>query len=430
MNPSLDGFLTISPVYLLLAGLAGVAGGIAAPAVAVGAILAVLPAYLLRTTVAGIPVTALEALLLGAVAGYALHWITARRRWQLRGFGRLNAPLAVLVLVWVASSALSHDLRAGLGATRAWLIEPMLLALLVVNVPRTENARWTMVGGLILGAVGLSFYGLWETRFHQLSLPPDGRLNSVFVPANYHAMFIAPVLALCLGLLRGAAGHRGRVVLLGLAALVLGASLLLTESYGGFLGVAFAGLVFIATLPRNVRGMAVTGFFLVALFAILPQLGSEKFHLLGKFNQRSSSSVRVQIWHTAVELTRQHPLLGVGPNAFETPYREEVAKLYWPPLEWLVAQPHNLYLALLSETGVLGFAAFAWLLASWFRMAVSSLRTLGQRPWVLAALLALIAMLAHGLVDTPVLKNDLAMLLAFILVLPYLGASEPGTRQT
>jgi putative inorganic carbon (HCO3(-)) transporter len=389
----------------------------------VGLVLAVLPMYLLKSALFGIPVTALEMLILGAAIGGA--WRIYRNRERPRGFGRLTVPVAALVAVWLASAALSSDLQAGLGAVKAWLLEPMLLALLALNAPRTERARWTMLGGLIVGAVGFSLYGLMEKLFG-FGLPPDGRLNSVFEPANYHAMLTAPILALCIPFVRRGGGQIRWALLA--AASVIGLGLLLTASYGAFLGIAAALLVWIVTLPSPKRRVGLLALAVVTVLAILSQVGTEKFSLLGKLHERSSSAVRVQIWHSAWEITRQHPVLGVGLNAFETPYREAVAKLYWPPLEWLVAQPHNLYLALTSETGFLGFAAFVWLLVVWWRLAVHRFQTLQQRPWALAALLSLTVILVHGLVDTPVLKNDLSALLAFILTLPFLKFEEgPGT---
>lgn len=391
---------------------------------AVASMLALLPVYLVKQSVLGIPVTALEVLILGATVGAALGgWL----KWRVGALGRLALPTLALVVLWVVSATLSDDARAGFGAIKAWLVEPILLAALVVYASRSDRARWIMVGGLLAGAAVLSLYGIAEKLFG-FGLPPDGRLNSVFVPANYHAMLTAPVLALCLPLLRRIGGSVRWLV--ALAAAVVGIALLLTQSYGGFLSVSVAVLVWLSTLPVPQRRV---GFILVALvaLAVVASLGrTEKFHLLGKFGERSPSSVRVQIWRTSTELIRQHPLLGVGPNAFEAPYREAVPKLYWPPLEWLVAQPHSLYFALLTETGVLGFAAFVWLLVGWWRAALTPIRSLAARPWALAALLSLLAILVHGFVDTPLFKNDLSALFAFLLALPFPANTQTETGRT
>jgi O-antigen ligase len=391
---------------------------------AVAVILALAPLYLLKSAALGVPFTALEAIILGAALGVFVRSLILGR--PLRVWGRLGLPLVVLVAVWAASAALSHDPRAGFGAVKAWLVEPLIVALMALHAPRSEASRGIMLGGLMAGAVGLSLYGIAE-KIVGLGLPPDGRLNSVFVPANYHAMLTAPILVMVLPFLRRPGGRLRWVLTAGAGVLVV--ALLLSESYGALIGVGAAALVWIATLSGRQRRVTLLVLAIVAVVAIGSQAGSEKFQRLGRLGERSSASVRVQIWHTSVELIRQHPVLGVGPNAFEAPYRQAVPKLFWPPLEWLVAQPHSLYFALLTETGVVGFAAFVWLLAVWWRTAVRPLRSLSERPWALAALLAVISILIHGFVDTPLFKNDLAVVFAFTLALPFLPSPETESRR-
>lgn len=82
------------------------------------------------------------------------------------------------------------------------------------------------------------------------------------------------------------------------------------------------------------------------------------------------------------------------------------------PLEWNVPQPHNLYLAFWLQTGLFGFAAFLGLVAVFFRRTSMGVRTEDPFRRVLAHSLvcAMIAVLAHGLVDTPYWKNDLGFL--------------------
>ena len=63
------------------------------------------------------------------------------------------------------------------------------------------------------------------------------------------------------------------------------------------------------------------------------------------------------------------------------------------------------------ETGVLGVIAMAWLLFIGFRWSWHGWRA-GQDLWraiSLGALLALVAVVVHGLVDVPYFKNDLSL---------------------
>lgn len=149
---------------------------------------------------------------------------------------------------------------------------------------------------------------------------------------------------------------------------------------------------------------------------------AEKF----KTTDRSSSLVRTQIWRTSWEMIKERPWFGVGPNAYESIYRQTIPELYWPPLEWLVSQPHNLYLALWLETGPLGLISFLALVILWMRRLWR--RVLARDAIAIASLSAMAAILAHGFVDTPYFKNDLSLLFALVLLMPLLEIE--GYKQT
>ena len=86
-----------------------------------------------------------------------------------------------------------------------------------------------------------------------------------------------------------------------------------------------------------------------------------------EFKERSSGHARLEIWQTSALIFKEHPVIGVGLNNFEYHYRQTLPRVAFPPLEWLVAQPHSLYLALLTQTGLLGFLAFSWIIIRFFK---------------------------------------------------------------
>jgi O-antigen ligase len=94
--------------------------------------------------------------------------------------------------------------------------------------------------------------------------------------------------------------------------------------------------------------------------------------------------------------------------------------LYFPPLEWLVAKPHNLYLNLWLETGLLGLIGTLWFLGLY-------LRRMRRHPAGSIYAAAVVSILVHGLVDTPLFKNDLA-LIAVVIVAMGLASSAPETQ--
>jgi putative inorganic carbon (hco3(-)) transporter len=131
-----------------------------------------------------------------------------------------------------------------------------------------------------------------------------------------------------------------------------------------------------------------------------------------------STPTRLLLWREAIGYIRQHPL-GIGLDQFGYYHDPSFAgSLIDPALvgtsEQYAAHPHNLLLDIWLRLGPLGLVAFGWLLARFFRRGLRAMRA-GADPVLLGALAAMIAALAHGLVDNFYFVPDLA--LAFWLLL-------------
>ena len=385
----------------------------------VGAVILLWPAYLIRTTVVGIPITALELSLYALAAAFVIRSVARRRMtWP-----QLPRPLmffiGLWIIAWILATIFSVDHRASLGAFKAWLVDPLLFGWLLLSCIRTERQRTTVISATMLSGAMVAMAGLVQLIWFRDTLE-DARLSSFFAPvANYAAMFIGPLLVLNIGLLLWKQMSRWWWTAVAIMALAL----ILTVSFGGYLAVGVGTLMLWWRWPgRRTRmvallaGIVVAGIGLLAL-SRTPYL-AEKF----KTTDRSSSLVRTQIWRTSWEMIKERSWFGVGPNAYEPIYRQTIPRLYWSPLEWLVSQPHNLYLALWLETGLLGLISFFVLVMLWTRRLWR--RVLARDAVAIACLSAMAAILAHGFVDTPLFKNDLALLLVFVLLLPLLEIEE------
>jgi hypothetical protein len=108
---------------------------------------------------------------------------------------------------------------------------------------------------------------------------------------------------------------------------------------------------------------------------------------------------RLDLWIAAARLIEAHPLLGVGPDNFRHLYGAELGLETWDER----VQANNVYLEVLVGMGVLGLAAFVWLLVAPLRALVRSLR-LDTAPMNQYALLGtglgVLAFLVHGLLDS------------------------------
>lgn len=391
------------------------------PPYALALIAAALPAYQVRFVVAGIPTTLLELGLSATALGAVVHLMRGRVLWQRiaegwTALGSLRWPLVALLASGALATLTAIDHRAALGALKAWYVDAALFAFLVA-LYRQEVFR-PLVAGLAVGTSAISLGGLWEYLFRHAALE-DGRLNSVFGTPNYHALLTVPVMVLLAGV---AVRHpRWRAWLLAALAVNLWA-LTLTFSYGGYLSLAVGWLMIGVVSGPRVRRATVAIVLLAGLLFLATQVSVDKFRRLNDLSTRSSTATRLQIWRASWLLIREHPLTGVGPNAFEPAYRQAIPRIVFPPLEWLVALPHSFPLAVASQTGLVGVSAFVWLLVTFFRAARQ------RHDWLGATLTAaMVASLVHGLVDTPFFKNDLAVLfLLFVsLSLPHRATAGP-----
>jgi hypothetical protein len=136
---------------------------------------------------------------------------------------------------------------------------------------------------------------------------------------------------------------------------------------------------------------------------------------------------RLDLWGAAGRMIAAHPLFGVGPDNFRHYYGSELGLEAWDER----IQANNLYLEVLADLGVLGLAAFAWVVGE-------PLVRLGRRAWLgtrqadswepgwlstpmgwgyvaIGIGLAVGAFLVHGLLDSFLAFNATAWLLWLLL---------------
>jgi O-antigen ligase len=118
-------------------------------------------------------------------------------------------------------------------------------------------------------------------------------------------------------------------------------------------------------------------------------------------------------------MLEQHPIFGAGLAGF--PQRMALAV---PRFKLTVIYPHDILLNFWSETGLLGLVSFAVITFVVARVAWKGWRAGPPewRPIQLGVLLAMAAVLVHGLVDVPYFKNDLALEFWVLVALALAGA--------
>jgi O-antigen ligase len=272
--------------------------------------------------------------------------------------------------------------------------------------------------------------------FTLLGLPPQWWGNSVepkraiafFAHANAYALFVTPLLAWLLpdaaarfltlwkiALQTPLSGWVSKVWLVNKALVFLwllgGVGLFFSLSRGAWFGLLAAAVVFVllSANKKLIIGFIVAMVVVLATTAAVPNL---RYRLILPFYGEKSAVARISLWQTGASMIAANPILGKGINGFNyfwEDYNQD------PNLEHYNF-PHNIFLNFWVDLGLLGALGFlvvltrvAWL-GFWRKRLAPS-----RQPLALAALLFVVAIVVHGLIDIPYLKNDLA--LAFWLVL-------------
>lgn len=312
-------------------------------------------------------------------------------------------PPALLLLAATLSLLASQELRPALREYRTVILEPLLFYFLLLSVTDSqERARRFALAFVALG-MGVSLFSLFHYFFVGEVEATGGveRMLAIYHSPNALALFLGRVapLAITLALL-GAAGKERWLHILTSAAVLL--ALYFTYSRGAWGAVAVA-LLFILLMPGRrwlLAGAATVGAGLLALLALLP---------LERLISSETSLQRLRLWQAALDMIRDHPVLGVGLDNFLYQYPRYMQEEAWA--EPNLSHPHNILLDFWTRTGILGVASLVWLQVAFWRAALGLYRHLPEgidRALVLGLMASMVDFLVHGLIDNSFFLIDLA----------------------
>ena len=298
-------------------------------------------------------------------------------------FGRaIVILLAVLALAAVFSAAPLPQAFAAWWGWRSLLL--CFVALAVFDDPRAQrNVAVALVAASVLAVFVLTLLQ------NDLALTRDATaLQLVLLRNNVtQAMFLAvgAFLACMLLVTRQFSGRVART-LLGVAALVLLLRLLFVETGRSghvllLVAIAASAVLGLHGLRRWVA-LLVVPLAAVMVYAASPQLqarfgkGLAELSNVAQAPELTSMGVRQVMWRGTVQLIAERPVRGYGLGAFAAEYSQRArSQTGWRSIA--STDPHNQYLFLWVEAGLLGIAAFAWwLIAATRQPAAPPYRTL------------------------------------------------------
>jgi putative inorganic carbon (hco3(-)) transporter len=222
-----------------------------------------------------------------------------------------------------------------------------------------------------------------------------GRATSLLGAPNSFAGYLNLILPLALAFCLLDTGRSRR---LGKWTLWLGVlALLLTQSLGGlcgFIAILILAIIRFVGTPKKklliLGGLCgLVGLLYLSIHIITP------VHTEGQLG--ADAITRLVLWAAAWNLFRQSPVLGVGWGNFTAVYGLNSAYFISDKVA-----AHNIYLQLLSETGLIGVCSFIYLVVQSWKQAVRQWQNSGNvmdRAIAFGVQGALISVLVHGMVD-------------------------------
>ncbi|ANP57109.1 hypothetical protein AVL59_41225 [Streptomyces griseochromogenes] len=386
-----------------------------------GSVLSVLPVLPVLAVVVllGLPVAPDRSVTpADAASGLVVLWALVHTvRQARRPLTRTAAVVLGLPVVGIAVAAggavTPGDALTGLARyLQVFVLVPIAVVLLVRDRRDARLLLWSLVGlGLWQGAVGVRQYLTATGASYQGAYI---RAVGTFGPADVMGMatVVAFALVVATGLALGAPTRRQRVAAAG-CALALFMPLAVSFSRGAWIATAVTcgAQLLLAGVRRAAKvfaAAAAASVVLVGGLGVGSAMLQERLTSITQVAAAPDQSVvdRYSLWAAATDMWLGHPVTGVGLKAFPE-HRDGHASLALSSGSDIegagqvfrreaLLSPHNMYLLVLSEQGLLGVLTVA---GSWLALLVCALRRLRPEGRARDCAVAACGLLVWQLVD-------------------------------
>lgn len=376
-------------------------------------VIFLIPAYLLRFSVFGIPTNALEVL----VGITFIAWLIDKIKMQNAKFliTSYSLPVTGITLLFFGlalGTLISPDIKTSLGALKSWFIVPMLFAFVAASTLQSadqkEKALWSLaLSGIAVAVIATGYWFKGALTF-------DARLAAFYESPNMLAMYVAPALLIVTRELNEKRKTKNvkqqfkiqsftfLVVILSFSFLVF--NLIMARSFGAFIGIVGATIMYLSIERWGKHKEKLWKIIFIVLFSAGLLLPFFSLLIDPWAMGRSSLVSRLMVWQVSAAILKDHWLFGIGPGTFQDVYLA-YQKQFPPYLEWAMPHPHNIFLATWLYAGLLGMIGFLLILYWFFQKSFTLPSTLYPLPFLI-----MFYLLLHGFIDNTLWRNDVAQI--------------------
>jgi O-antigen ligase len=325
------------------------------------------------------------------------RFFTKEKLKNLAADNPLLLPAVVYAIIYILAALFSIDPSTswwGISTKQGALtvLYAILFFILLTSAIQNRDQIDRLITSLMIGSIPTSIYGLVQ----YFGMDPfewiTGSISEVHSTLGY-SLYFGAYLAVIIPFTfsRIITGYRNKAVLnwIYLAVLLLQIfTLFTTLARGAWLGFMTGCVLLLLLLLyrwRKKRLAIIVGAFILLggilfLFSntgwLLPAAGSTTGLSSTQVAEArvNSNLERLEIWRYTLPVITRRSLLGYGPETFLTAFWSYYPIETNPQLRALNPwDPHNLFLYHLTAVGILGTAAFLWLLVRFYRQTITAL---------------------------------------------------------
>jgi O-antigen ligase len=330
---------------------------------------------------------------------------------------RMFWPLVAYAGITLVAALFSADPTLSLVDCKQLVV--FLIVPIVYRMARGERAMTLTTVIITVGAIsavwGIFQYGI--LHYDNLGRRPQGAMS--------HYMTYSGLLMLVAGVAAARLIYREEER--AWPALVMPAvlvALALTFTRSAWVGACAAFSVLLVIRDR--RLLAALPVAVAVFIALAPARITDRVYSMFDLKDPTNRD-RVAMLQSGVEMVKDHPLTGLGPNMVRETYG-----MYRMPdaIEPLNVHLHNVPMQIAAERGLPALAIWLWFVGVVAYDMARRLRTASHPSLAAGGLAALVAMLAAGMFEYNFGDSEFLMLFLVLITLPYAAELPPKTSTT
>jgi O-antigen ligase len=241
------------------------------------------------------------------------------------------------------------------------IVLQLLMTFLIDSKERLRTVFWFMVV-LMMWFSGSTLSAYMNGDFYVVNGVERAQgVNSMVGDPNALAGFLVSLLPFSVALIAATRKFFAKVLLLACAGLSL-VMLLFTGARISMLALLAMLVLYIIRSKHKIQVLAACLILAIAVWSFLPDQYKKRYLTVKQYAEGGelddSNKLRLQIWDAGWDMIKRYPVLGVGAGQFSTAYGMFYVK--GQHVAWM--QPHNLWLQVTCELGIVGLLVFLNLL--------------------------------------------------------------------